>query len=146
MVSESYQAKWKREDRKKFPEKYKKYKSTYYEKNKKQVLERVKEYQEKKRKKSKYQSHGYAYHKDISLMRNYGIGLDVYQKMYDEQLGNCKICGVYQEVLNVDHCHNSKAIRGLLCQKCNQGIGLFKDSEVLLANAIEYLVLGKKKK
>jgi hypothetical protein len=41
--------------------------------------------------------------------------------------------------LSIDHSHNSKNIRGLLCKKCNTGIGMFKDNIQLLENAINYL-------
>ena len=50
---------------------------------------------------------------------------------------NCQICGGSGEV--VDHCHLSGSIRGVLCVKCNLGLGYFNDDSDLLKNAIEYL-------
>jgi hypothetical protein len=41
--------------------------------------------------------------------------------------------------LSVDHCHNTGKIRGILCTKCNTGLGSFKDNIELLMNAIKYL-------
>ena len=41
--------------------------------------------------------------------------------------------------LFVDHCHVSKKVRGLLCNNCNQGIGLLEDSIENLSQAILYL-------
>jgi len=39
----------------------------------------------------------------------------------------------------VDHCHKSNIIRGILCQRCNSGLGYFKDDTSLMFAAIEYL-------
>lgn len=41
--------------------------------------------------------------------------------------------------LHVDHDHNTKEVRGILCRQCNQGIGLFAEDTVRLENAIAYL-------
>ena len=40
---------------------------------------------------------------------------------------------------NIDHNHDTEKVRGLLCQKCNQGLGLFKDSAKILRKAAKYL-------
>ena len=55
--------------------------------------------------------------------------------------GKCEICGVIPNYrkLAVDHCHTSNTFRGLLCSNCNLGIGLFKDSTLVLEAAIKYL-------
>lgn len=50
----------------------------------------------------------------------------------------CEICGGDQR-LNVDHCHTTSKIRGVLCNKCNQALGLFKDNPDNLLKAIKYL-------
>lgn len=73
-------------------------------------------------------------------LKQYGITENDYQKMLAEQKGVCKICGVEETVnLSVDHCHTTGTVRGLLCKKCNVGIGYFKDNPDTLAKAIEYL-------
>lgn len=41
---------------------------------------------------------------------------------------------------NIDHCHRTGAVRGLLCAKCNQGVGLFDDDVDKLAGMIQYLM------
>jgi hypothetical protein len=41
--------------------------------------------------------------------------------------------------LSIDHCHTTGKIRGLLCSRCNLGLGLFKDNQEVLAAAIKYL-------
>jgi len=65
--------------------------------------------------------------------------------MYESQSGKCAICGDAQEMLVVDHDHTTGTVRGLLCHKCNQGIGLLRESKEIMQNAIAYLarVLGK---
>lgn len=53
----------------------------------------------------------------------------------------CSICQEPFENDNfqVDHCHTSGKVRGLLCQPCNMGLGSFKDATKNLLNAVEYL-------
>ena len=41
--------------------------------------------------------------------------------------------------LNVDHCHNTGKVRQLLCNKCNQALGLLNDNESLLLKAARYI-------
>ena len=43
------------------------------------------------------------------------------------------------KVANVDHCHTTGKIRGLLCRKCNTAIGLLNDNATVLRLAAEYL-------
>jgi hypothetical protein len=81
----------------------------------------------------------------IRVMR-YGITLEAYQEMEDKQGHLCAICrqppeklNGRQKSLNVDHDHVSGKVRGLLCTRCNTGIGLFLDSPALLSAAIGYL-------
>jgi len=80
----------------------------------------------------------------------YGITLDQYDDMLDQQNGGCKIClRTPQEVgtLVVDHdhdCHPGRiacklCVRGLLCQDCNIGLGKFFHNGDLLIKAKEYL-------
>jgi len=74
----------------------------------------------------------------------YGISLAEYEKMSAHQQDKCLICDKHKSTnkngkLFVDHCHTSKKVRGLLCDNCNKGIGLFNDSLALLRRAMEYL-------
>lgn len=65
------------------------------------------------------------------------------QAMYEEQEYRCKICKIHQDdnkkTLCIDHCHTTKKVRGLLCDRCNHGIGHFKDNIDLMLEAIDYL-------
>ncbi len=84
---------------------------------------------------------------DYDLKRRFGISVDEYNKLLAEQGGVCSICGrpethTYRgktKKLSVDHNHETGEIRGLLCYKCNLGIGQFEDSIELLDRAKRYL-------
>lgn len=81
--------------------------------------------------------------KGYTLHRLYGLTLPEYEKILESQGGKCKICGLNKEgefkSLSVDHCHKTGRIRGILCTRCNTGLGNFKDDIELLKKAIEYL-------
>lgn len=76
------------------------------------------------------------------------MDVDDYERMLVEQGGVCASCGRPETVRNargdirplaVDHDHETRAVRGLLCQLCNQGIGCFRDDPTRLQQAIAYL-------
>lgn len=102
---------------------------------------RSKKYREENKDKLKAYSHGPR--KDASLKRNYGITLDDYSKMLDQQSNSCKICGIHQEELSqslcVDHCHITGKVRGLLCSPCNRALGSLGDDVHGLQRALNYL-------
>ena len=50
----------------------------------------------------------------------------------------CAVCGG-PEPQHVDHDHRNGWVRGILCFNCNGGLGQFRDSPELLAEAISYL-------
>ncbi len=78
--------------------------------------------------------------KGYRLKREYGISLDIFNSMKDEQNNKCKICKeVFVGQIDVDHCHITGQIRGLLCTHCNKGIGCLRDNITILESAIEYL-------
>lgn len=112
-----------------------KYHLNYYSNNKKYFQEKNKEY------KSLKKDHIYNQRKNYGLIKNYGISFDEKIKMCDSQDYKCKICEVAlkENKLVVDHDHKTNKIRGLLCGKCNAGIGFLKENKEILLRAIAYL-------
>lgn len=78
------------------------------------------------------------YAREYRLTFKYGITTDEYNEKHKNQNGQCAICEDRVKLV-VDHCHKTEEIRGLLCNPCNQAIGLFKDRVELLSKAIDYL-------
>ena len=77
-----------------------------------------------------------------SYWRKQGLSVTdrIYWLQYALQEGRCAICRVTPtRRMHVDHNHATKALRGLLCTKCNTGLGLFGDSVTNLNAAITYL-------
>ena len=78
--------------------------------------------------------------KNIQLKFYYGISLADYNQMFEDQNGCCKLCNRHQSEikgkLNVDHCHNSKTVRALLCNQCNQALGLVKENPITIKNML----------
>lgn len=72
--------------------------------------------------------------------RTYGLTQGGYAELQAIHGGRCAICGdPAKDALNVDHCHDTGTVRGLLCEKCNLGLGLFADDPERLRAAAEYL-------
>lgn len=78
-----------------------------------------------------------------NLRKLYGIGIKEFEELLAAQNGVCAVCegppmgkGQY----HVDHCHQSKVIRGLLCHKCNVALGMVKDDVEHLRKLIDYLI------
>jgi len=78
------------------------------------------------------------------LRLNYGITLERFNEMNEAQGGVCAICLQNRPTsrikrLVVDHDHKTGGIRGLLCHRCNCGLGYFADDVNLIRRAIDYL-------
>lgn len=94
------------------------------------------------RKRRTYQSRNPISRLKCNMKTKYGLAFAEYEKMLNMQQGLCAICNnappPYKR-LGVDHCHDTKVVRGLLCDNCNQGLGKFKDAPALLLRAATYL-------
>lgn len=85
--------------------------------------------------------------RNYKLKYNFGITLEQYDQMFEQQNGVCVICGKTNSNgrrLYVDHSHKTGKIRGLLCHKCNTGLSGFGENEEYLLQAALYLEKYKK--
>lgn len=72
----------------------------------------------------------------------YGMTREEWMALYDAQHGGCAICaspGWAPNFLVVDHDHDTGKVRGLLCDGCNRGIALLRESPTFLRSAADYL-------
>lgn len=82
-------------------------------------------------------------------LKKYGLTVADYQALLAEQDGKCFICLMPETnvdsrtgrvtALAVDHCHATGRNRKLLCQRCNQALGLMRDDPAMIRRAAEYL-------
>jgi hypothetical protein len=84
-------------------------------------------------------------------IKEHGLSIDQYLELLVSQGGRCAICGKVPESqfsLHIDHDHEccpgsrscGDCVRGLLCGKCNSGLGMFDDNLNNLQSAVEYLI------
>lgn len=86
----------------------------------------------------------------INRLARFGLTPDQYLEMFEAQNGACAICERPERVVDsrngrlkamaVDYDHKTGAVRGLLCQNCNKGIGNLGDDPERLIAAAAYLV------
>jgi len=105
----------------------------HYQKTKEQRKEKLKlpEVQKKNR--------------EWNLLYNYGLTTENYNLMLKQQNFQCAICETSDPTTkqskhwHVDHDHTTNKVRGLLCTRCNKGLGHFGDNVELMNKAIKYL-------
>lgn len=73
------------------------------------------------------------------LKRAYGLTLEDYERMYQEQSGKCAACQESHETLDVDHCHETGRVRALLCNRCNRALGMANDNPELIKKLLVYI-------
>ncbi len=114
-------------------EKDKEYASRYRNKNREAIRARMNAWNKANKDKRKH----------YALKEKYDLSLEEYNQMLSDQGGCCKICNrhssLFKKALNVDHCHKTGKIRGLLCKDCNLLLGKVRDDISVLEKAITYL-------
>ena len=77
------------------------------------------------------------------LKSGFGISIEDYDKLLQEQDGVCAICrGPHRgrgKHFHVDHCHDTGKVRGLLCSPCNVGMGMLNHDISRIQQVINYL-------
>ena len=69
----------------------------------------------------------------------YELTIPEYEAMKAAANGRCQACGVESDTLQIDHCHTTGSVRGLICGSCNSAIAHAKDSSERLVACAEYL-------
>lgn len=124
----------------------------YYQENKEQIKQKVKKYREQhKDELNKKHKEYIKKNKDKYINRKliflYGITLNDYNSMLENQNGVCAICSKKEtrkthgtlNKLFVDHNHKTNKVRGLLCNHCNRALGEVKENIIILKRMITYL-------
>lgn len=78
------------------------------------------------------------------LKKLYGITPEQFDALWRKQRRRCAICRAKvtdknKRAFDVDHNHKTGKVRGILCSRCNRGLGAFLDSPRLLNKAVQYL-------
>lgn len=77
---------------------------------------------------------------EAQLRYEYGLEPEDYAQILLNQNNRCALCNQeFKDSPQVDHCHKTGKIRGLLCRFCNQGLGMFLDLPDRLIAAAAYL-------
>ncbi len=133
--------------------KFDEYKKEWYIKNKEYIKLYGKKYREENKEKIKKRNSDYIERSKVRISQyrrktKYGLSEEDYQQLLEDCKGVCSICHQQETIKNaqgeikklaIDHCHMTNKVRGLLCDRCNVGLGCFKDSIKFLQNAINYL-------
>lgn len=80
--------------------------------------------------------------KKYRIKKDYGLTMEQVDRIRQIQDNKCAICTTEfpdKYKVQIDHCHTTGKVRGLLCIECNWMLGKAKDDPVILTNAIEYL-------
>jgi hypothetical protein len=74
------------------------------------------------------------------VCKQHGISVEEFEEMLARQQGACGICErPFRRTPHIDHCHASGTVRGLLCNKCNVGLGYYDDDPTFVRKAAHYL-------
>ena len=69
----------------------------------------------------------------------YGIRIEDFDRMWDEQKGRCAVCREPMQRPCVDHNHETGEVRKLLCHGCNVLVGYLETRRDTLEAAFRYL-------
>ena len=78
------------------------------------------------------------YRREWDLKKSYNLTLEDYEKLVELCNNQCEICNKNLIKPCIDHDHQSKQIRGILCNNCNTGLGLLGDTRDSVIKALQY--------
>ena len=87
--------------------------------------------------------------REIHLRNKFGLTPDEYDRILDAQDGACALCECAPTPgisLHVDHDHGTGEVRGLLCVRCNNALGLLREDPDLLKRAARYVMADAKRR
>lgn len=90
-----------------------------------------------------------------NIKSKYKLSLEDLNNILEKQDHKCAICKIpvfrvdspkhTNNTMVIDHCHTTNIVRGVLCSKCNRGLGHFNDDFKLITQAIKYLRRNSKR-
>jgi hypothetical protein len=116
------------------PKRRKEWFRSYYERNREKFLERSRRYRKKNREKCSTYNRRYCSGIKFRIKRleaKYNVDYEYLCKLHVLQGMACGICGTPippppSRKAQVDHCHDTGKIRGILCSSCNAGLGFYE--------------------
>lgn len=120
------------EYRKANPEKVRIVQAEYHKNN----LEKIRAYRRRK----------WVHFRSNELLKRYGITESRKQEMVEAQKGLCAVCDSAfsgSADTHVDHDHNTRKVRDILCGRCNRALGLVKEDTRTLERLIVYIKKGR---
>jgi len=82
--------------------------------------------------------------REKNLRDRYGITPEECDRLHRRARHRCEICKKKAKKLCIDHCHTTGAIRGVICDNCNKGLGLLGDDEDGIKAAFDYLYRSRR--
>ena len=134
-------------------EKKNKYSKEYYQRNKEKIKIYKKNYRQSPEAKEKKKQYMKEYHQKPEVKKKQkqnswkyqgikDMTIERYNKILEEQNNCCKICGKnqleFKKKLHIDHCHSTGEVRGIVCYRCNIGLG-FIDNKIWFDKVLKYL-------
>ena len=124
-------------------EKTRQYNKEYYHKvrkHKKKDKKKINEYHKEWRSKNKEKWKRY------QTCHRYGISTEEYEDLIESSGKSCPICNTLFDdskyKRNIDHCHETGIVRGIICNHCNVALGWFKHDEDILRRAISWIKIN----
>lgn len=136
---------WSRKYRLANPEKVTQRHKKYNMENAEKISLQKKEYREKNYEKISKRGHNYYISNPekerAKRLKKYGMTIENYESMFSVQSGLCAICESDNngKRLHIDHDHETRKVRQLLCNSCNIGLGMLKDNPDIVEKAMNYL-------